>query len=123
HPEYPTEHALCPHGISVAVTSPAVAEFTASMNPDRHLEIASVLGADVTNAKREDAGIVLGDALRRFLQGLGVPNGIAAFGYSTSDIGALVESILPQHRVLKLSPRQTGAEQIASILERSLKNY
>ncbi|KAJ1645794.1 hypothetical protein LPJ64_002636 [Coemansia asiatica] len=123
HPEYPTDHPLCPHGISVAVTSPAVAEFTGSLFPDRHLEIAQVLGADVTNAKSEDAGRVLADALRRFLEKLGVPDGISAFGYSASDIDALVESILPQHRVLKLSPRQVGAEQIAGILERSLKNY
>ncbi|ORX67259.1 Dehydroquinate synthase-like protein [Linderina pennispora] len=118
----------CSYGISglnksVAVTSPAVAEFTGAMFPERHMEIAQVLGADVTNAKLEDAGKIMADALRRFLQGLGVPNGISAFGYSSSDIGALVESILPQHRVLKLSPRQTGAEQIATILERSLKNY
>ncbi|KAJ2609543.1 hypothetical protein H4S08_004006 [Coemansia sp. RSA 1365] len=123
HPQYNVDHPLCPHGISVAVTSPAVAEFTGSMYPERHLEIAQVLGADITNAKNEDAGAVLGDALRKFLQGLGVPDGISAFGYSSSDIAPLVDSILPQHRVLKMSPRQTGAEQIAWILERSLKNY
>ncbi|KAJ1936436.1 hypothetical protein GGF37_005611 [Kickxella alabastrina] len=123
HPEYPQDHPLCPHGISVAVTSPAVAEFTGALFPERHLEIAEVLGADITRARKEDAGAVLADALRKFLERLGVPNGIAAFGYGHSDIGALVESILPQHRVLKLSPRQVGAEQIAAILERSLKNY
>ncbi|KAJ2726419.1 hypothetical protein GGI07_000557 [Coemansia sp. Benny D115] len=123
HPEYPTDHPLCPHGISVAVTAPAVAEFTGSLDPERHLAVAEVLGADITRARREDAGAVLGDALRKLLQDLGVPDGIAAFGYGRSDIDTLVESILPQHRVLKLSPRQAGAEQIASILERSLKNY
>ncbi|KAI8319339.1 mitochondrial Hydroxyacid-oxoacid transhydrogenase [Martensiomyces pterosporus] len=123
HPEYVTDHPLCPHGISVAVTSPAVAEFTGTMYPERHLEIAQVLGADTTNAKLEDAGVIMADALRGFLQRLGVPDGIAAFGYTSSDIPALVESILPQHRVLKLSPRQTGAEQLASILEKSLTNY
>ncbi|KAJ2089083.1 hypothetical protein GGI09_006310 [Coemansia sp. S100] len=123
HPDYVSDHPLCPHGISVAVTSPAVVEFTGSMYPERHLEIARILGADTTNAKLEDAGAILGDALRGFLRDLGVPDGISAFGYTSSDIGALVESILPQHRVLKLSPRQTGAEQLAWILERSLKNY
>ncbi|KAJ1664486.1 hypothetical protein EV178_004098 [Coemansia sp. RSA 1646] len=123
HPQYETDHPLCPHGISVAITSPAVAEFTGAMNPDRHLEIAQVLGADVTNAKRDDAGAILADALRRFLFDLGVPDGISAFGFTASDIEPLVQSILPQQRVLKLAPRQSGAEQIASILERSLKNY
>ncbi|KAJ1965440.1 hypothetical protein GGI12_000777 [Dipsacomyces acuminosporus] len=123
HPEYVTDHPLCPHGISVAITSPAVAEFTASMCPERHLEVAQILGADITNARLEDAGSILADTLRRFLESLGVPDGISAFGYTSSDIPALVDSILPQQRVLKLSPRQTGAEQIASILERSLKNY
>ncbi|KAJ2777860.1 hypothetical protein H4R18_004929 [Coemansia javaensis] len=123
HPDYPADHPLCPHGISVAVTSPAVAEFTGAMYPDRHLAVARVLGADVTAARAQDAGAILADALRRFLQRLGVPDGIAAFGFTAADIGALVEAILPQHRVLKLSPRQAGAEQLAWILERSLKNY
>ncbi|KAJ2525459.1 Hydroxyacid-oxoacid transhydrogenase, mitochondrial [Coemansia sp. RSA 2049] len=123
HPQYNTDHPLCPHGISVAITSPAVAEFTAATSPDRHLEVAFILGADITNAKRDDAGTILADALRRFLFDLGVPDGISAFGFTSADIDPLVESILPQHRVLKLSPRQTGAEQIAGILERSLKNY
>ncbi|KAJ2470627.1 hypothetical protein GGI02_002799, partial [Coemansia sp. RSA 2322] len=102
HADYASDHPLCPHGISVAVSSPAVAEFTAAMCPDRHLEIAAVLGADVTHAKQSDAGAILGDALRRFLRDLGVPDGISALGYSSADIPALVESILPQHRVLKL---------------------
>ncbi|KAJ1903480.1 hypothetical protein LPJ81_003036 [Coemansia sp. IMI 209127] len=123
HPQYQTDHPLCPHGISVAITSPAVAEFTGAMSPDRHLEIAQVLGADVTNAKRDDAGAILADALRRFLFDLGVPDGISAFGFTSSDIEPLVQSILPQKRVLQLSPRESGAEQIASILERSMKNY
>lgn len=123
HPQYNSDHPLCPHGISVAVTSPAVAEFTGSMFPERHLEIAQVLGADISGARLEDAGAIMADALRRFLQELGVPDGISAFGYSSDDIPALVESILPQHRVLKLAPRLTGAEQLSWILERSLKNY
>ncbi|KAI9502381.1 alcohol dehydrogenase, iron containing, 1 [Coemansia spiralis] len=123
HPQYATDHPLCPHGISVAITSPAVAEFTGAMDPDRHLEVARALGADTTGARREDAGAVLGDALRRFLLDLGVPDGITALGFTAADIEPLVESILPQQRVLKLSPRQTGAEQLAAILERSLRNY
>jgi hydroxyacid-oxoacid transhydrogenase len=44
HPGYTSEKALVPHGISVALGAPAVFEFTAPTNPDRHLECAKLFG-------------------------------------------------------------------------------
>ena len=51
---------------------------------------------------------------------LGVPNGLAAVGYTTDDIPALVQGTLPQHRVTKLSPRPAGAEELTSLFEESM---
>jgi hydroxyacid-oxoacid transhydrogenase len=62
------------------------------------LEAAEIFGADITNAHKEDAGRILSDALRKFLEGLDVPNGIGALGFKKSDVGALVEGTLPQVR-------------------------
>jgi hydroxyacid-oxoacid transhydrogenase len=119
-PGYVTDHALVPHGISVILNAPAVFRFTASANPARHLQAAEALGADVTGARAEDAGKILADRLTWFMQRLNAPNGLRAIGYTTSDIPALVEGTLPQHRVTKLSPRPAGPEELASLFEAAM---
>jgi hydroxyacid-oxoacid transhydrogenase len=116
-PGYPTEYALVPHGISVILNAPAVFRFTGSANPARHLHAAEALGANVTGAKDADAGQILADHITWFMQRLGVPNGLHALGYTSSDIPALVEGTLPQHRVTKLSPRPAGPDDLASLFE------
>jgi hydroxyacid-oxoacid transhydrogenase len=52
-----------------------------------------------------------------------VPNGLTAIGYSSSDIGALVEGTLPQHRVTKLSPRPANEDDLARLFEEALVAY
>jgi hydroxyacid-oxoacid transhydrogenase len=122
-PGYTTDHALVPHGISVILNAPAVFRYTASANPDRHLEAADALGANVTNASKADAGKILSDRITWFMQRLKVPNGLRAVGYTTSDIPALVEGTLPQHRVTKLSPRPAGPEELGRIFEEALTGW
>lgn len=119
-PGYLTDHAFVPHGVSVILNAPAVFRFTASSNPDRHLQAAEALGADVSRARREDAGKVLADRITWFMQQLNTPNGLRAIGYSSADIPALVEGTLPQHRVTKLSPRPAGPEEFAALFEEAL---
>ena len=114
-PGYATDHALVPHGMSVILNAPAVFRFTASANPARHLQAAAALGASVAGVREADAGQVLADRITWFMQRLQVPNGLRAVGYSESDIPALVEGTLPQHRVTKLSPRPAGADELAAL--------
>jgi hydroxyacid-oxoacid transhydrogenase len=114
------DHPMIPHGISVIVNAPAVFRFTGSSSPERHLKAAEVLGADVSRARQEDAGKILADCIIGIMRDLRIPNGLRALGYESSDIPALVEGTLPQHRVTKLSPRQAGPEDLARLFEDSM---
>lgn len=105
HPGYVVDAPLIPHGVSVAVTAPAVFRFTAASNPERHLQAAEVFGVDVANVKKESAGEVLSEALSNFLIKLGdQPRGLKKLGFGQEHIEQLVEGTLPQKRVLVLAP-------------------
>ena len=79
------------------------------------------MGADVDGADYEDAGEILAQQIIQLLQDLGMPNGLNGVGYDESDIDAFVAGTLPQHRVTKLAPRPTGAEDLRSLFEASLE--
>ncbi len=117
---YPGDHAMVPHGYSVVLNAPAVFRFTASANPQRHLDAAEALGANISGVLPADAGKVLSDRIIWFIERLKLPNGLRALGYTSSDLPALVEGTLPQHRVTKLSPRPAGAEEFARLFEEAL---
>ncbi|KAI9498860.1 alcohol dehydrogenase [Zychaea mexicana] len=124
HPGYNVDHALVPHGVSVALTSPSVFRYTASACPDRHMDAAVAFGADPASIKPSTAGDVLAEKLTAFLEELKVPNGLKGLGFDSSMIPDLVEGALPQHRVTKLAPtREPAAEQLAKIFENSMTNY
>jgi hydroxyacid-oxoacid transhydrogenase len=119
-PGYNADHPLVPHGVSVILNAPAVFRFTASANPERHLSAAEALGASVAGAKAADAGTILADRITWFMEQLKVPNGLAAVGYSSSDIPALLEGTLLQQRLTKLSPRPVRGEDLATLFEASM---
>jgi hydroxyacid-oxoacid transhydrogenase len=119
-PGYEVDEPLIPHGISVVLNAPAAFRFTGPGCPERHLEAAAFLGADVSRAKLSDAGDILADHLIKLMQRLKVPNGLSAVGYTKDDIPALVEGTLPQHRVIKLSPRPAGREEFTQLFEKSM---
>jgi len=119
-PGYAVDEPLIPHGISVVLNAPAAFRFTGPACPERHLQAAEFLGADISRARQADAGNILADQLIKLMQRLHVPNGLSAVGYTKDDIPALVEGTLPQHRVIKLSPRPVGREEFAQLFEQSM---
>jgi hydroxyacid-oxoacid transhydrogenase len=116
-PGYASDHPLVPHGFSVILNAPAVFRFTATANPERHMQAAEALGVDVSRCRKEDAGRILSERITWFMQRLKTPNGLHEIGYTSSDIPKLVEGTLPQHRVTKLSPRPADREQLSALFE------
>jgi hydroxyacid-oxoacid transhydrogenase len=127
HKGYVIDRPIIPHGVSVAVTAPAVFKFTAASNPDRHLAAAEAFGKDISNAKKESAGELLSEAISEFLVGLGdQPRGLKALGFGSEHIDALVEGTLPQRRVLMLAPNLSleeneEREQLRGLFEEAME--
>jgi len=133
HPGYVTDLPIIPHGISVALTGPAVFQFTAPSSPDRHRQALAIFNyttvsdPSITKIPDRDLGVHLYEAIARFLDNLGVPRGLKAVGYNNSDIEMLVEGTMPQRRVLDLAPGigdvfgSDGKEHLTRILEGSME--
>ena len=117
---YPQERALVPHGMSVILTAPAVFRWTASTDPGRHLEMAAAMGADTAGVPAADAGECLAAAIIDLMRATGMPNGLAAIGYTDADVERLVEGTAPQHRVTKLSPRPVTPEALRELFRDSM---
>lgn len=128
HSGYDVPAPLIPHGVSVAVSAPAVFRFTGASNPERHLQAAEAFGVDISNVKKESAGEVLGEAVSKFLAELGdQPNGLKDLGFGSEHIDALVEGTIPQARVLMLAPGlsnelQAEREQLSRLFESALSH-
>ncbi len=119
-PGYPEGAPLVPHGMSVILNAPAVFRFTAPTNPQRHLHAARLMGQDTRGASPEDAGELLSDAILSLMRRVNMPNGLSAVGYTENDVGRLIEGTLPQHRVVKLSPRPVGADELRTLFMDSM---
>jgi alcohol dehydrogenase class IV len=112
---YPDDHRFVPHGQSVIVTAPAAFRFTYDADPERHHRVAALLSGEPVGGP--DA---LPDVLRALMRDVGAPAGIGELGYEEDDIAALVEGALKQQRLLVISPREAGPNELAAILRASL---
>ena len=114
-PSFDTDEPMVPHGVSVIVNAPAVFRLTASTNPERHLEAAGLLGADVVNARGSDSGEILAKYLGQMMKACGLPNGIAGVGYDDGDISALTDGAFVQQRLLSNAPLPIDKERLAEL--------
>jgi hydroxyacid-oxoacid transhydrogenase len=128
HVGYEVSSPIIPHGVSVAVSAPAVFKFTGPSNPERHLQAAEAFGVDISNIKKESAGEVLSEALKKFLADLGdQPAGLKDLGFENGMISDLVEGTIPQKRVLMLAPGldeevEAEREQLRGLFEDAMQH-
>ena len=120
---WPKGEAICPHGMSVIVNSPSVFRTTSVGDPERHLQGAEWLGADVADVDPSDAGNVLADRIIELMQITKMPNGLEGIGYSAGDIGDLVDGSLPQRRLLDNAPIEIGREVLTGLYEGALSYW
>lgn len=118
---YPPDHGLVPHGMSVALTAPAVFRWTAASHPIRHLAMAAAMGADISGVPEADAGACLAAALIELLRTTNMPNGLSAIGYTPAHVPALVAGTVPQQRILALAPRPATADVLARLFLDSMR--
>jgi hydroxyacid-oxoacid transhydrogenase len=104
-----------PHGISVIVSAPAIFRYTAEAAPERHLEAARLLQAELTGAGPEDSGEALAARLIALMRKTGAPNGLAGVGFGLEDVAALAQSSARQARAIKNAPRETNLVDIENI--------
>ena len=112
---YLSDHPLIPHGMAVILGAPAAFRFMAPANPRACLQAAALIGADTRGAGPDDAGELLAQAVIEVMKKVGMPNGLRAVGYTEDDVPALVQGVLPQHRVTKLSPRPATADDFRQL--------
>jgi alcohol dehydrogenase class IV len=103
-PGYPQDEPLVPHGISVIVNAPSVFRATAATSPERHLQAAEALGADIRSAAPGDGATILSAALVSLMKQAGVPNGVRGVGYQETDLEALTKGAVMQKRLVENAP-------------------
>lgn len=119
-PDYPGSEPIVPHGMAVVVNAPAVFRFTAEANPERHLEAAALLGADVASAAPREAGEALAGRIESLMRATGMPNGTGGVGFAASDVGALRAGAIAQRRLLANAPREVGSDALDALFEATL---
>lgn len=124
HPDgYPGSEPMVPHGMSVILNAPSVFRFTASTDPQRHIEAARHLGADVSKVAEDDAGTVLAEHLVRIMRAVGMPNGLSAVGYRDADCTALADGPWPQLRLLQNAPVESDKALLAQMFQGAVRYW
>jgi hydroxyacid-oxoacid transhydrogenase len=116
HPDgYPGSEPIVPHGMSVILNAPSVFRFTAATNPQRHIEAARHLGADVSDIGRDEVGSVLAEHLIGIMRSVGMPNGLSGVGYAEADCATLTDGAWPQQRLLQNAPIEIEKSMLAQM--------
>ncbi|KAI6204666.1 Hydroxyacid-oxoacid transhydrogenase [Aphelenchoides besseyi] len=123
-PDYDSKKPLIPHGLSVVTTAPADFIFTTPAYPQRHLEAANLLGADLPSTASDDLiANRLADLIRGYMQDYKVPNGLGDLGFDRRDVDKLADRAAASLKKGAIAPRDPDVDALAEIYEKSLSCY
>ncbi len=120
---YPVKSPFVPHGISVVVSAPAIFNYTAVAEPERHLEGAAFLQADSKGATKDDAGEVLSKRIIELMRATHVPNGLGGVGFGSDHVKALAESSFRQQRAIANAPRESNLTDLENMYSNALSYW
>ncbi|MBX2836530.1 MAG: iron-containing alcohol dehydrogenase [Gammaproteobacteria bacterium] len=120
--DYNVDSPFVPHGISVVVSAPAIFNYTAEAEPERHLEGAKHLRADLHGATPQDAGEVLSKRIVELMKRTDMPNGLSGVGFTANDVSSMAESSFRQKRAIANAPRESNLVDIENMYNAAL-NY
>ncbi|CAN5736288.1 hydroxyacid-oxoacid transhydrogenase [soil metagenome] len=119
-PDYPTDHSLVPHGMSVVLTAPAIFRWTADAAPEAHREAAILLGASPHEVGVDNAGDAIANRFTDVMKAIGMPNGLNGVGITEDDLDALVRGTLSQQRLLVISPKEPTERDVRQLFADSM---
>jgi len=121
--DYQVASPFIPHGISVVVSAPSIFKYTAAGTPERHLEGAAFLNADVKGATVDDAGEVLSKRLIELMRNTHIPNGLNGVGFEQSHVKALADSSFRQQRAIANAPRDSNLVDLENMYNGALSYW
>lgn len=114
---------MAPHGIAVVLNAPAAFRFTAPAAPERHLEAAQAMGANIHDVSNDEAGEILAQRFIDLMRETGLPNGLNALGYAENDVPALAEGAYAQQRPLIMAPCTVSEANLADIYRDAMRYW
>ncbi|MCP4431213.1 MAG: iron-containing alcohol dehydrogenase, partial [Gammaproteobacteria bacterium] len=121
--DYEVESPFVPHGLSVIVSAPAIFHYTAAGAPQRHLDAASFLNAEMSGAGLDDAGEVVSRRIIKLMKDTAIPDGLGGLGFSEKDVKPLAASSARQARAIANAPRETNLQDMENIYSAALSYY
>ena len=120
---YDVASPFVPHGVSVAVSAPAVFRYCSEAAPERHFEAANALGGDIQDGTPQDSGEILQKRIIELMKQAHMPDGLSGVGFTPDDVKALAESSVRQGRAIKNCPRETNLVDIENIYNAAISYY
>jgi len=118
--DFPGNEVQVPHGMSVALGTPATFRFIGGRCPDKTLGALALMGVDTAGIAPEEAGNALADRVTALMRELGMPNGLSAVGYTEADIPALARGCAEQQRLLVGAPVPVNMTDIEALFRDSM---